>query len=681
MDYRLEQLRYALKEDPSSRQFYQLGELLRREGLLDEAAGILRQGLTHHPRYVSAHIALGRTLIEKREHAEAEQVLATALNLDPENAVAARLIGQSAMARGDHLRAIQALKLARALGDSAVTLEEEIAEVESELARQGLLHGAAEMREPDLAIGATPEDPQPESPEPFSMEGEDAHEAPNAAGGPFADSLANASPEGEEAGGPTASVGEATAAFEGVASTVVETTATEAEAPESMAVPEPPVPEPELSVVPEDDPFAETAVEPPHPADLDAEVVFAAEDLPPRAEPDHRAVATEAEMAVPSDVVTPIEADELAEMPAGGVRVLLDEDDTSEEDEEAATATTGEGSPEIDPRRSDDPFGVDPRGETGVWDDAADVFGSSGTLAPEEPSSSENAELVAAAAPAVATDVPTEAVGWSEPAAAADEAVISVEPPGEVDPNAVTEAQRLPATSAEEWSGPTADEIPAEPSLDDEGEAAPEPSMVEAEAPEVQEPVGQMAPDGAVVEPLSAPPAEVWGEAPVEEASPEGDRAENLEIEPESLAEGQDAATTDLWLQHEPVPEIEESISSDELATPTLVRLALNQGDVDLATSTLATLAVHQPDHPELDRLQVELEAARREMSPVEQTVESQELMSEPVAEQPEAVEPPPEQDSWISEDTPPASLPVQKIAALHSWLQAVRLASGTVES
>ena len=58
MDYRLEQLRFQLREDPSSRLFFQLGELLRKEGRLEEAVGVLEEGLEKHPRYVAAWVSL-----------------------------------------------------------------------------------------------------------------------------------------------------------------------------------------------------------------------------------------------------------------------------------------------------------------------------------------------------------------------------------------------------------------------------------------------------------------------------------------------------------------------------------------------------------------------------------------------------------------------------------------------
>jgi len=148
MDERIIELRAELREDPTSRLFYQLGELLRREEAHEEAVRVLRAGLTHHPRYVAAWVALGRSLSTLERHAEAEEACARALELDPENAVAARMIGESAAARGDLVRAVKALQLARVLAPRDPDLEELIAEVETDLSREGPLRQPTEAEEP-----------------------------------------------------------------------------------------------------------------------------------------------------------------------------------------------------------------------------------------------------------------------------------------------------------------------------------------------------------------------------------------------------------------------------------------------------------------------------------------------------------------------------------------------------
>lgn len=152
MDYRIEQLRYRLREDPDSRVFYQLGEILRREGSLDESIRVLEQGLAHHPRYVAAWVALGRALAADDRGGEAEKAFARALELDPENSVAARSIGEIAVRRSDWVRAVKAFKLARVLSPGDTTLEERIAEVERRLAEAGMLERPPVRVAPAVAV-------------------------------------------------------------------------------------------------------------------------------------------------------------------------------------------------------------------------------------------------------------------------------------------------------------------------------------------------------------------------------------------------------------------------------------------------------------------------------------------------------------------------------------------------
>ncbi len=164
MDYRIEQLRYQLREDPSSRLFFQLGEILRRDGQHDEAVEVLRRGLDVHPRYVAAWMALGRALRDGGDALGAERAFSRALELDPENQVAARLIGESAIDRAEWTRAVKALKLARAIGTRDDELDERIEMVEGKLAALGLLEGPEPP--PVRPAVAAPVPPPPASPAP-----------------------------------------------------------------------------------------------------------------------------------------------------------------------------------------------------------------------------------------------------------------------------------------------------------------------------------------------------------------------------------------------------------------------------------------------------------------------------------------------------------------------------------
>jgi Tfp pilus assembly protein PilF len=137
MESRIDQLRQKLREEPASRQFFQLGDLLRKANELDEAAQILQAGLVHFPRYVAAWISLGRVELARENFDSADDAFSQALKLDPANGVAARLVGETALQRGDLFNAHKAFKLAIVLAPQDEEVELALARVETKLAEAG----------------------------------------------------------------------------------------------------------------------------------------------------------------------------------------------------------------------------------------------------------------------------------------------------------------------------------------------------------------------------------------------------------------------------------------------------------------------------------------------------------------------------------------------------------------
>ena len=107
---RIVELQRELAANPTSRQFYQLGELLRRDGRAGDAASVLTAGLVHHPRYVAAWVALGRARIETGEVELAADALRRALDLDISNPVSWRLLGEARLMQGQRLAALDAMQ-------------------------------------------------------------------------------------------------------------------------------------------------------------------------------------------------------------------------------------------------------------------------------------------------------------------------------------------------------------------------------------------------------------------------------------------------------------------------------------------------------------------------------------------------------------------------------------------
>ena len=71
--------------DPDGRAFAQLGDALRREGRLDEALDVLRDGVGRHPRFTPGHLALAWALQESGAEDQALGAFQEALELDPDN--------------------------------------------------------------------------------------------------------------------------------------------------------------------------------------------------------------------------------------------------------------------------------------------------------------------------------------------------------------------------------------------------------------------------------------------------------------------------------------------------------------------------------------------------------------------------------------------------------------------
>jgi len=155
---KIEELQFRIKLDPKSRLFFPLAEELRRNGRLPEAEQVLRTGLGVHATYLSAWVSLGRVLREQQKNAEAVDALTTALQVDPGNVVAARLLADAYLDLGEKVEAIKKYKLVHALMPSDEELEAKIAKLDSEL--------QAAAPEPFAPVEAVPESPPFAEPEP-----------------------------------------------------------------------------------------------------------------------------------------------------------------------------------------------------------------------------------------------------------------------------------------------------------------------------------------------------------------------------------------------------------------------------------------------------------------------------------------------------------------------------------
>src|SRR5258707_13246081 len=154
---KIEELQFRIKTDPRSRLFFPLAEELRKNGRLPEAEQVLRTGLGVHATYLSAWVSLGRVLREQHKNAEAVDALTTALQVDPGNVVAARLLADAYLDLGEKVEAIKKYKLVHALMPSDEELQAKIDQLDRDLSPA-----------PEATVATEPE-PEPE-PEPVFSE-------------------------------------------------------------------------------------------------------------------------------------------------------------------------------------------------------------------------------------------------------------------------------------------------------------------------------------------------------------------------------------------------------------------------------------------------------------------------------------------------------------------------------
>jgi tetratricopeptide (TPR) repeat protein len=276
----IEKLERRYAENPDGRFFAPLADAYRKAGSLDRALELVRAGLAKHPDYLSAHIVLGRCLLDKNDDAEAGRTFERVLALDSENIIALKCLAEIAErgGRADEARAwLQKLLVVDAMNtEAAADLERLGGAVETPGApaaapQEGEVAGVSFA---DLAaeVEAAPAAPPPEA-EGAAQPLAPVAEAPAAAETPAA---AEAVPEPPRVSpdAPTAELPMPTPA---------EVTSWAPEQPAAAAEPAAfqglePQPEPELSTL---EPAAEQLPADPHPLPQELQVEESGLDLMP----------------------------------------------------------------------------------------------------------------------------------------------------------------------------------------------------------------------------------------------------------------------------------------------------------------------------------------------------------------------------------------------------------------
>lgn len=162
----IEDLLRQFSENPR-RVFARLANELRKSGDYDRAIEICRAQIPHQPGYISGHIVLGQSLYDSGRLEEARQSFETALNLDPENLIALRHLGDIARQHGEN-------EVAKGWYRRLLEVDPQNDEVTAQLEAMGGAAPAASPPEqpgfmegfaPAIEIGALGSTPAPPSPE------------------------------------------------------------------------------------------------------------------------------------------------------------------------------------------------------------------------------------------------------------------------------------------------------------------------------------------------------------------------------------------------------------------------------------------------------------------------------------------------------------------------------------
>jgi len=131
---RIEELKRRVQVDPASIAFAALAEEYRRAGRFEEAISTCQAGLQRHPAYLSAHVTLGRALLETGQFDEARAELEHVLRAAPENLAAIRGLAEIHDRRGELPEALEHYRSALHVAKNDPELEATVEELSKRVA-------------------------------------------------------------------------------------------------------------------------------------------------------------------------------------------------------------------------------------------------------------------------------------------------------------------------------------------------------------------------------------------------------------------------------------------------------------------------------------------------------------------------------------------------------------------
>jgi tetratricopeptide (TPR) repeat protein len=129
----IEKLKERVDKDPNSKLFVPLAEEYRKEGMLDEAIGVLTSGIERQPGYMSARVSLGKIFLEKGMTNEARSEFENVIKSIPDNLYAHKKLAEIYRELGQKEMSIQSYKTVlklNAMDEDALSTLRELEEEE-----------------------------------------------------------------------------------------------------------------------------------------------------------------------------------------------------------------------------------------------------------------------------------------------------------------------------------------------------------------------------------------------------------------------------------------------------------------------------------------------------------------------------------------------------------------------
>jgi tetratricopeptide (TPR) repeat protein len=149
----IEKLERRNAENPLGRLFAPLADAYRKQGELERAMTLLREGLERHPDYIGAQIVLGRCHLDLGDESEASGAFQRVLDLDGENVIALKALADIADRGGRRDEAVSRLERLLEIDRGN---EEAAAQLEALRARPAAASVETAEPEPDDAPMAPP---------------------------------------------------------------------------------------------------------------------------------------------------------------------------------------------------------------------------------------------------------------------------------------------------------------------------------------------------------------------------------------------------------------------------------------------------------------------------------------------------------------------------------------------